>query len=154
MIFDEQKLNSLSAAYTNWEQTTLKKTLDRMPERRETFVTQSSVPIKRLYTPLDIPDLRLPARPGLTRRIPLHARRPCHRHRGKLWTMRMFAGFGTAEETNARYKYLLDQGNMGLIRRLRSGHPDGLRHRRARSLRRVRQMRRGDQFAQGYGNPV
>ena len=47
MIFDEQKLNSLSAAYTNWEQTTLKKTLDRMPESRETFVTQSSVPIKR-----------------------------------------------------------------------------------------------------------
>ena len=50
MPFDEQKLNELSAAYTQWEQGTLKKTLDRMPERRDTFVTQSSVPINRLYT--------------------------------------------------------------------------------------------------------
>lgn len=114
MIFDEQKLNSLSAAYSNWEQTTLKKAVDRMPESRETFITQSSVPIKRLYTPLDIPDLDYLRDLGLPGEYPFTRGVHATGHRGKMWTMRMFAGFGTAEETNARYKYLLEQGNMGL----------------------------------------
>jgi methylmalonyl-CoA mutase, N-terminal domain len=114
MPFNEKKLDSLSAAYTKWEQTTLKKTLDRMPESRETFVTQSSVPIKRLYTPLDIPDLDYLRDLGLPGEYPFTRGVHATGHRGKLWTMRMFAGFGTAEETNARYKYLLEQGNMGL----------------------------------------
>lgn len=114
MPFDEKKLDALSAAYTKWEQTTLKKTLDRMPESRETFVTQSSVPIKRLYTPLDIPELDYLRDLGLPGEYPFTRGVHATGHRGKLWTMRMFAGFGTAEETNARYKYLLDQGNMGL----------------------------------------
>ena len=114
MPFDEQKLNELSAAYTRWEQGTLKKTLDRMPERRETFVTQSSVPINRLYTPLDIPDFDESRDLGLPGEYPFTRGVHATGHRGKLWTMRMFAGFGTAEETNARYKYLLDQGNTGL----------------------------------------
>ncbi len=111
MTFDEQKLR---AAQKMWEQNTLRKTLDRMPERSESFVTQSSVPVKRLYTPLDIEnqdyldDIGFPGEYPFTRGV--HATG----HRGKLWTMRMFAGFGTAEETNARYKYLLEQGNMGL----------------------------------------
>ena len=52
-----------------------------------------------------------PRRPG---RVPVHARRPPAEYRGKLWTMRQFAGFGSAEETNARFKYLLDQGQTGL----------------------------------------
>ncbi|MEO8610540.1 MAG: methylmalonyl-CoA mutase family protein [Chloroflexota bacterium] len=114
MPFDEQKLNELSAAYSQWEQGTLKKTLDLMPERRETFVTQSSVPINRLYTPLDIPDFDESRDLGLPGEYPFTRGVHATGHRGKLWTMRMFAGFGTAEETNARYKYLLDQGNTGL----------------------------------------
>ncbi len=113
-MFDKHGLDELTRAVEQWENGTLKKTLDRMPERRETFVTQSSVPVERLYTPLDVAgldylrDLGLPGEYPFTRGV--HA----SGYRGRLWTMRMFAGFGTAEETNARYKYLLEQGNMGL----------------------------------------
>jgi len=111
MTFDQEKL---AAAYQEWQQTTLKKTLSRMTESRDEFMTTSSVPINRVYTPLDIADtdylddLGMPGEYPFTRSI--HATG----HRGRLWTMRMFAGFGTAEETNARYKYLLEQGNAGL----------------------------------------
>ncbi|MFN8528997.1 MAG: methylmalonyl-CoA mutase family protein [Anaerolineae bacterium] len=114
MTFNQAALDDLARAKAHWEQTTLKKTLDRMPERRKQFMTQSSVPVERLYTPLDIADtdplrdIGLPGEYPFTRGI--HA----SGHRGKQWTMRMFAGFGTAEETNARYKYLLEHGNMGL----------------------------------------
>ncbi len=114
MTFDEKKLDELAAAYQEWEQTTLKKTVDKMPERRDTFVTQSSEPVNRVYTPLDIPDLDYLHDLGLPGEYPFTRGVHATGHRGKLWTMRMFAGFGTAEETNARYKYLLEQGNMGL----------------------------------------
>ncbi|MFN8373119.1 MAG: methylmalonyl-CoA mutase family protein [Anaerolineae bacterium] len=110
-MVDHQKL---AAAQKQWKDGTLKKTLDKMPERRRTFTTQSSVPIDRLFTPLDIPefdylrDLGFPGEYPFTRGV--HSTG----YRGKPWTMRIFAGFGTAEETNARYKYLIEQGNMGL----------------------------------------
>ncbi len=113
-MFDAKKLEELAHERDRWEETTLHKTLARMPERREEFITTSGKPIARLYTPLDLPnfdymsDLGFPGEYPFTRGI--HATG----HRGKLWTMRMFAGFGTAEETNARFKYLLEQGNMGL----------------------------------------
>ncbi|MBS1249960.1 MAG: Methylmalonyl-CoA mutase [Chloroflexi bacterium] len=97
-----------------WREETLKKTLDHFPERREEFITTSSEPIERLYTPLDleetdpIEDIGLPGEYPFTRGV--HATM----HRGRLWTMRMFAGFGTAAETNQRFKYLLEQGQTGL----------------------------------------
>jgi methylmalonyl-CoA mutase N-terminal domain/subunit len=114
MTFDAKMLKNLQAALERWEAANLKTTLDRKPERRERFVTQSGVPVERLYTPLDVAeqdylrDVGLPGEYPFTRGI--HATG----YRGRLWTMRMFAGFGTAEETNRRYKYLLEQGNMGL----------------------------------------
>ena len=98
----------------NWQDKTLAETLAKLPERQAKFITTSSVPVERIYTPLDLEgsdytsDLGMPGDYPFTRGI--HATG----HRGKLWTMRMFAGFGTAEETNERYKYLLAQGNMGL----------------------------------------
>ena len=97
----------------SWEQTTLKETLDRHPERYDEFITTSGEPVGRLYTPLDLEGgylekLGLPGEYPFTRGV-----HPTM-HRGRLWTMRMFAGFGTAEETNARFKYLLDQGQTGL----------------------------------------
>jgi len=113
-LFDKQALEDLSRARTQWESSTLKKTLDKMPERRRTFMTQSSVPIERLYTPLDVADMDYQRDLGLPGEYPFTRGVHASGHRGKLWTMRMFAGFGTAEETNARYKYLLEQGNMGL----------------------------------------
>ncbi|MBZ0282005.1 MAG: methylmalonyl-CoA mutase family protein [Anaerolineae bacterium] len=114
MTFDKRKIDELAAANQQWEQQTLKKTLDRMPERQSEFITQSSVPIKRLYTPLDVQDQDYKDDLGFPGEYPYTRGVHATGHRGKLWTMRMFAGFGTAEETNARYKYLLEQGNMGL----------------------------------------
>ena len=105
--------DDLRAAQRRWEQTTLKDTLDRHPERYEEFITTSSEPVGRLYTPLDVDgdygeSLGFPGEYPFTRGV-----HPTM-HRGRLWTMRMFAGFGAAEETNARFKYLLEQGQTGL----------------------------------------
>jgi methylmalonyl-CoA mutase N-terminal domain/subunit len=114
MSFDKAKLKELDSAFHKWKNGNLKKTLDKMPERREQFVTQSSDPVNRVYTPLDIPDFDYLRDLGLPGEYPFTRGIHATGHRGRLWTMRMFAGFGTAEETNARYQYLLEQGNMGL----------------------------------------
>jgi methylmalonyl-CoA mutase N-terminal domain/subunit len=114
MTFDKNKLDDLLAAQKHWKETTLKKTLDKMPERRKSFVTQSSVPVERLYTPLDIADFDYERDLGFPGEYPYTRGIHATGHRGRLWTMRMLAGFGTAEETNQRYKYLIQQGNMGL----------------------------------------
>src|SRR5260221_1688387 len=113
-MFDKQKMEELEIAREKWEETTLQNTTSRMPERDTEFMTTSSKPIERLYTPLDLPDFDYMADLGFPGEYPYTRGVHATGHRGKLWTMRMFAGFGTAEETNARYKYLLKQGNMGL----------------------------------------
>jgi methylmalonyl-CoA mutase, N-terminal domain len=113
-MFDKQKLEELAIARDQWEETTLHNTTARMPERQKEFVTASSKPIERLYTPLDLPDFDYMQALGFPGEYPYTRSIHATGHRGRLWTMRMFAGFGTAEETNARYKYLLSQGNMGL----------------------------------------
>jgi len=107
-------LEKLRAAHKQWEGTTLKKTLDRAPESREKFITTSSEEVNRLYTPLDLPDFDYLNDLGFPGEYPFTRGVHATGHRGKLWTMRLFAGFGSAEESNARYKYLLEQGSMGL----------------------------------------
>src|SRR5687768_17405035 len=114
MAFDKQKLDRLRAKRQQWDSTTLRETLAKMPERQQTFVTQSSVPVNRVYTPDDIADFDYERDLGMPGEYPFTRGIHATGHRAKLWTMRMFAGFGTAEETNQRYKYLLEQGNMGL----------------------------------------
>ncbi len=97
-----------------WESTTLKKVTDRFPERKDEFRSYSGIPIERLYTPLDIEgmdyleDLGFPGEYPYTRGV-----QPTM-YRGRFWTMRQYAGFGTAKESNERYKYLLSQGQTGL----------------------------------------
>ncbi len=97
-----------------WEEKTLQPTLARSPERLAEFTTISGHPIRRLYTQADLADwdverdLGLPGEPPYTRGI--HATM----HRGRLWTMRQFAGFGSAADTNKRFRYLLTQGQTGL----------------------------------------
>jgi len=113
-MYDKKKLDELKDSLEKWEETSLQKTLASMPERRETFITASSEPIERLYTPLDVADMDYASDLGLPGKYPYTRGVHPTLHRGKLWTMRMFAGFGTAEETNARFKYLLDQGQTGL----------------------------------------
>jgi len=97
-----------------WEQQTLEPALDKHPERKQSFQTVSLEEVERLYTPADISDL------DFNRDISFPGEFPYTRgihptgYRGKLWTMRQFAGFSTPEETNTRFKYLLDQGQTGL----------------------------------------
>jgi methylmalonyl-CoA mutase N-terminal domain/subunit len=97
-----------------WEETHLRPALEKSPERSSEFTTISGHPIRRLYTPADLPgwkpehDLGLPGEPPYTRGI--HP----SMYRGRLWTMRQFAGFGSAEDTNRRFRYLLSQGQTGL----------------------------------------
>lgn len=113
-MYDKKKLAELAESKDKWEETTLHKTLARFPERKEQFITTSSEPIKRLYTPLDVADLDYQQDLGMPGEYPYTRGVHATMYRGRPWTTRMFAGFGTAEETNARYKYLLEQGNMGL----------------------------------------
>jgi methylmalonyl-CoA mutase N-terminal domain/subunit len=113
-MLDPQVFDDLQQTVNQWETTTLKKTLERRPERRETFITESSRQVDRLYTPLDLPDFDYNRDLGLPGDYPYTRGVHATGHRGRIWTMRMFAGFGTAEETNKRFKYLLGQGNMGL----------------------------------------
>jgi methylmalonyl-CoA mutase N-terminal domain/subunit len=113
-MYDKKMLDELQQSLSKWEQTSLKKALTQLPERADEFITTSSDPINRLYTPLDIADLDYAASLGLPGEYPYTRGVHPTLHRSKLWTMRMFAGFGTAEETNQRFKYLLDQGQTGL----------------------------------------
>src|SRR5262245_36021663 len=97
-----------------WERDVLQPALAKAPERAASFTTISGRDIDRLYTPEDLPDLDYardlndPGSYPYTRGI--HATG----YRGKLWTMRQFAGFGTPEETNRRYRTLLNAGGTGL----------------------------------------
>ena len=113
-MYDKAKLAELAEAQERWEETTLQRALARASERRDSFETTSGEPIKRLYTPLDVADLDYLEDLGQPGEYPYTRGVHATLYRGKPWTMRMFAGFGSAEETNARYKYLLSQGNMGL----------------------------------------
>ena len=113
-MFDKEEINKIKKQKREWEKNTLNKTLDRFPERKELFVTGSGKEIERLYCPENIPeldydkDLNFPGQYPYTRGV-----QPTM-YRGRFWTMRQYAGFGTAEESNQRYKYLLEQGQTGL----------------------------------------
>jgi methylmalonyl-CoA mutase N-terminal domain/subunit len=113
-MFDPIALAALQRAQDQWEETTLRQTLARSPERRAKFITTSSEEIERLYTPLDIAQMDYARDLGMPGEYPYTRGVHSTMYRGRLWTMRMFAGFGTAEETNARFKYLLEHGETGL----------------------------------------
>jgi len=113
-MYDKDELNRLRQAVDRWEENTLQHSLVRLPELKERFLTTSSEPIARLYTPLDVADLGYLEDLGLPGEYPYTRGIHPTLHRSRLWTMRMFAGFGTAEETNRRFKYLLEQGQTGL----------------------------------------
>jgi methylmalonyl-CoA mutase N-terminal domain/subunit len=107
-------LEALRERVKTWEKGALKRSLDSVPERKKSFTTTSFIPVQRLYTPLDLPsfdpakDLGAPGEYPFTRGI-----HPTM-YRGRTWTMRMFSGFGGAEDTNKRFKYLIAHGETGL----------------------------------------
>ena len=100
--------------HDKWVKEVLEPALAKHPERNKKFMTTSSQKVDRLYTPLDNVDLDYEADISFPGQFPYTRGIHSTMYRGRLWTMRMFAGFGSAEETNARFKYLLQQGNAGL----------------------------------------
>ena len=101
-------------AKQRWERETLEPALTKSPERAKTFTTISGRPIERLYTPDDVSDIDHARDVGEPGAFPYTRGIHPTGYRGKLWTMRQFAGFGTPEDTNARYKALLAAGGTGL----------------------------------------
>ena len=109
-----EELDAIEKRLRRWEQTTLRDSLKKQPESRESFITTSSTPVGRLYTPLDIRNDDVAETLGVPGEFPYTRGIHPTMYRGRLWTMRMFAGFGSAEDTNRRFKYLIDHGETGL----------------------------------------
>jgi methylmalonyl-CoA mutase N-terminal domain/subunit len=97
-----------------WKKTTLHKTLSKSPERQPSFKTTSHIELKRLYTPVDTADLDYCDNLAFPGEFPFTRGVQPTMYRGRFWTMRQYAGFATPEETNKRYKYLLEHGQTGL----------------------------------------
>ncbi len=104
----------LGTEIRRWEETTVARSVSRFPERKKNFESTAHIELKRLYTPIDqgeggyLDRLRFPGEYPFVRGV-----QPTM-YRGRFWTMRQYSGFATAEETNRRYKYLLEQGQTGL----------------------------------------
>jgi methylmalonyl-CoA mutase N-terminal domain/subunit len=107
-------LENLKKRKMQWEENTLKKILERFPERKNEFTTISDLNINRLYTPEDLAETDYIKSVGFPGEWPYTRGVQPTMYRGRLWTMRQYAGFGTAEDSNKRYQYLLDQGQTGL----------------------------------------
>ena len=97
-----------------WEQETLNPALDKHAERKKSFQTVSLEEVNRLYTPADVEDVSFTTDISFPGEFPYTRGIHATGYRGKLWTMRQFAGFSTPEETNARFRYLLEHGQTGL----------------------------------------
>ncbi|HDL90291.1 MAG TPA: methylmalonyl-CoA mutase, partial [Thermodesulforhabdus norvegica] len=112
-MFSESAIDRIEQEYKEWLEE-YQKALQKLPERLERFSTVSDMEVKSLYTPLDIKnkdyleDIGFPGRYPFTRGVQTTM------YRARLWTMRMFAGLGTAEQTNERFHYLIDHGETGL----------------------------------------
>lgn len=104
----------MAAAKEQWEQKIKDKVLPRSPEQKQEFLTHSGIPVERIYTQLDTADLNYLEDLGLPGEYPYTRGVQPTMYRGRYWTMRQYAGFGSAEETNKRFKYLLGQGQTGL----------------------------------------
>jgi len=107
-------MTDLSELHKRWEEETVKPALERFPERKETFTTSSGIPLERVYVPQEGCEGDYEERLGFPGEYPYTRGIQPTMYRGRLWTMRQYAGYATAEESNERYKYLLQQGQTGL----------------------------------------
>jgi len=107
-------LKKIEEKKKEWENGTLKPVLDKYPERKESFSTGSWLPVERVTLPEEFSEEEFLSKIGFPGEFPYTRGVQPTMYRGRLWTMRQYAGFGTAEESNKRYKYLLDQGQTGL----------------------------------------
>ncbi|MCD6110525.1 MAG: methylmalonyl-CoA mutase family protein [Thermoplasmata archaeon] len=113
-MYDRKELERIRERERRWNQERVKEWLKKRPERAKSFRTLSGIEVKRLYTPLDIEDLDYSEDIGFPGEYPFTRGIHATMYRGRLWTFRQFSGFGTAEETNERFKYLLAHGETGL----------------------------------------
>jgi len=113
-MFDKKSIKKIKEKKDEWEKNCYKNLLKKHPERKGKFENLSSNKIKSLYTPEDIKNIDYFKDMGFPGEYPFLRGVHATMHRGRLWTMRQFAGFGSAEETNQRYKYLLEHGETGL----------------------------------------
>ncbi len=109
----DSKTDQFREKLERWEKK-IESKLDKRPERKKEFETISGLPVKRVYTPLDVEDLDYDQELGLPGEYPYTRGVQPTMYRGRFWTMRQYAGFASAEESNQRYKFLLDQGQTGL----------------------------------------
>lgn len=113
-MFEKTKIDEVREAARKWEEEKVAKSVARFPERKERFEFTSGIETKRIYTPADIEDLDYCEDLGMPGQYPFTRGVQDTMYRGKFWTMRMYAGFSTAEESNKRYKYLIENGSSGL----------------------------------------
>ena len=112
-MVDKDNGEGISASVKAWEAKT-KEQIAKRPERKQEFETLSGLPIKNLYTPLDTSQVDYEEKIGFPGQFPFTRGVQNTMHRGRFWTMRQYAGFGSAEDTNRRFRYLLEQGQTGL----------------------------------------
>ena len=113
-MFDKNEMDKIKREHDRWETTTLPSWLKQSKERKSEFTNTSNVTTKRLYTPEDVDATDYTRDMGFPGEYPFLRGVHATMYRGRLWTMRMFAGFGTAADTNQRFKYLLKEGESGL----------------------------------------
>jgi methylmalonyl-CoA mutase, N-terminal domain len=113
-LYDKDELKKILAQKETWTREELEKTLAKMPERKPRFTSLSDEEVERLYTPLDVADLDYEKDLGMPGQYPFTRGVQPSMYRGRLWTMRQFAGFSAPEETNQRFRYLLEHGQTGL----------------------------------------
>jgi methylmalonyl-CoA mutase N-terminal domain/subunit len=113
-MFDINRIKEIEKRKQVWEKETVAKSLAQMREREEQFSTGSGIPVERIYSPLNLTQLDYNRDLGFPGEYPFTRGIYPTMYRARLWTMRQYAGFGTAEQTNQRFKYLLEQGQTGL----------------------------------------
>ncbi|MEX0801592.1 MAG: methylmalonyl-CoA mutase family protein [Dehalococcoidia bacterium] len=113
-MIDKAELEQIAAARKLWEETTLKKAQERSGERTDTDFRTSSLDTQPLYTPLDVAEMDYDRDVGYPGEYPFTRGVQPSMYRGRLWSIRQYAGFGTAAETNERFKFLLSEGQPGL----------------------------------------
>ncbi len=113
-MYDEEDLAEIRQSRRDWEESTRDPVLDRFGERKDRFATVSNLEVDDLYTPADVADIDYESDLGFPGEEPFTRGVYPTMYRGRTWTMRQFAGFGTAEETNERFHYLIDEGQTGL----------------------------------------
>ncbi|MGI6678428.1 MAG: acyl-CoA mutase large subunit family protein [Dehalobacterium sp.] len=112
-MFDDGKIAEVKKNKQDWT-AKVEAGLKKRPERKKDFTTDSEINIERIYTPAEIDDFSYEDKLGFPGEYPYTRGVQPTMYRGRLWTMRQYAGFGSAEETNERFKYLLNQGQTGL----------------------------------------